>query len=115
MWQEGQGGSALIKGSPFTRVHRPNLSIVHGQSQMNSLNLDAEPALSDSDRSLLRKSVRDFLSKNWPADHAVENAGDVEVVVKLWRGMAAQGLASLGSDATEAGLREIVLVFEELG
>jgi alkylation response protein AidB-like acyl-CoA dehydrogenase len=82
---------------------------------MNSLDPNAEPALSDSDRSLLRKSVRDFLSKNWPADHAVENAGDVEVVVKLWRGMAAQGLASLGADATEAGLREIVLVFEELG
>jgi alkylation response protein AidB-like acyl-CoA dehydrogenase len=29
--------------------------------------------------------------------------------------MAKQGLASLGADATEAGLREVVLVFEELG
>src|SRR5262245_38754152 len=33
----------------------------------------------------------------------------------LWPAMARQGLASLGSDAAGVGLREILLVFEELG
>jgi len=71
--------------------------------------------VSDSERSLLRKSVRDFLANSWPVDQAVEKSGDIEAIAKLWLVMARQGLASLGSDATEAGLREIVLVFEELG
>src|SRR5262245_6829792 len=33
----------------------------------------------------------------------------------LWPAMARQGLSSLGSNAAEVGLREILLVFEELG
>jgi len=33
----------------------------------------------------------------------------------LWRDLASQGLAALGADSAEAGLREILLVFEELG
>ena len=71
--------------------------------------------VSDSERDLLRRSVRDFLSSNWPVDRAVEKSDDRESIAKLWLAMAQQGLSSLGSDATEAGLREIVLVFEELG
>src|SRR6185295_5560141 len=51
----------------------------------------------------------------WPVDKAVENAGDADAIAKQWRAMAGQGLALLGADATEAGLREIVLVFEEMG
>jgi alkylation response protein AidB-like acyl-CoA dehydrogenase len=72
-------------------------------------------SVSDTERSLLRKSTRDFLSNVWPADRAVENCGDAQAVGKLWSAMARQGLASLGSDVAEAGLREIILVFEELG
>jgi alkylation response protein AidB-like acyl-CoA dehydrogenase len=71
--------------------------------------------VSDAERGLLRKSVRDFLSNVWPADKAVENADDAEAVAKLWPAMARQGLATLGCEASEVGLREIVLVFEELG
>ncbi|HVL59058.1 MAG TPA: acyl-CoA dehydrogenase family protein, partial [Burkholderiaceae bacterium] len=33
----------------------------------------------------------------------------------LWRQLAGQGLASLGSDAAEGGVRELLLVVEELG
>jgi alkylation response protein AidB-like acyl-CoA dehydrogenase len=73
------------------------------------------PAVSDAERSLLRKSVRDFLTRRWPSDTAVERADDANAVAALWRGMAEQGLASLGADPAEAGLREILLVFEELG
>jgi len=71
--------------------------------------------VSDSERDLLRQSVRDFLARAWPSETAVERAGDAAAVTTLWRGMAGQGLTSLGADPAEAGLREIVLVFEELG
>jgi acyl-CoA dehydrogenase len=71
--------------------------------------------MSDAERSLLRKSVRDFLTKRWPADTAVERSGSGEAIASLWRDLAGQGLAALGSNADGTGLREIVLVFEELG
>jgi alkylation response protein AidB-like acyl-CoA dehydrogenase len=76
---------------------------------------DTEDGVSDVERSLLRKSVRDFLANAWPAETAVENSADAKAIASLWSAMARQGLASLGADPTEAGLREIVLVFEELG
>lgn len=82
---------------------------------MNGLSSDDRAGMSDAERSLLRKSVRDFLSNTWPADKAVENSGDSRAVANLWLGMAGQGLTSLGSDTGEIGLREILLVFEELG
>jgi len=71
--------------------------------------------VSDAERSLLRDSVRELLLKRWPSDHAVERSGNAEATAALWRDLAGQGLAALGVDPTEAGLREILLVFEELG
>lgn len=81
------------------------------------MNTSQSPAahVSDAERGLLRKSVRDLLAREWPADKAVENAGKPDAIAMLWRSMAGQGLTSLGSDAAEVGLREILLVFEELG
>jgi alkylation response protein AidB-like acyl-CoA dehydrogenase len=70
---------------------------------------------SDSERALLAKSVRDFLAKIWPAEQAVENCTSSNAIAKLAPAMARQGLSTLGSKGTEAGLREILLVFEELG
>ena len=72
-------------------------------------------SLSDPERGLLRKSVRDFLSRHWPVETAVERAGNAQAVGALWRDMAGLGLTSLGSDTAEVGLREALLVFEELG
>jgi alkylation response protein AidB-like acyl-CoA dehydrogenase len=71
--------------------------------------------VSDAERSLLRRSVRDFLANIWPADKAAENSEHAEAIAKLWPAMAQQGLSSLGSNAAGVGLREIILVFEELG
>ncbi|AMN44667.1 acyl-CoA dehydrogenase family protein [Rhodoplanes sp. Z2-YC6860] len=82
---------------------------------MRPPNPEAEPALSDSDRVLLRKSVRDLLSARWPAEKAVQQSVDSQQVVAIWRALAEQGLAALGSNGAEAGLREILLVFEEFG
>lgn len=71
--------------------------------------------LSEADRQLLRDSVRDFLASRWPAAQAVEQSGDPKAIAALWRDMSAQSLTALGADAAEGGLREIALVFEELG
>jgi acyl-CoA dehydrogenase len=71
--------------------------------------------LSDADRGLLRKSVRDLLAARWPSDKAVEQAGQPSAIAAVWRDIAQHGLASLGADSAQAGLCETILVFEELG
>jgi len=45
---------------------------------------DTEDGVSDVERSLLRKSVRDFLANAWPADKAVENSADAQAIASLW-------------------------------
>ena len=72
-------------------------------------------SLSDTERGLLRDSVREFLANRWPADQVMERSNDAQATALLWRDLAGQGLTSLGANTGEAGLREIVLVFEELG
>jgi acyl-CoA dehydrogenase len=74
-----------------------------------------EDRLSDFDRNLLRDSMRELLLRCWPADDAVARATDEQAVGAVWRDIAGQGLAALGFDPKETGLREITLVFEELG
>jgi alkylation response protein AidB-like acyl-CoA dehydrogenase len=71
--------------------------------------------ISDVERGLLRDSVREFLSKRWPSEHAVEQSGKADAMAMLWRDLAGQGLTTLGACPAEAGLRETLLVFEELG
>ena len=70
---------------------------------------------SPEERQLLRDSVRGFLAARWPVEHAVDRASDAGAVTALWRELSAQGLTALGSDTTEAGLGEILLVFDEMG
>jgi alkylation response protein AidB-like acyl-CoA dehydrogenase len=82
---------------------------------MSSPDPDTMDALSDTDRDLLRRSIREFLAARWPAEGAVERASEPQAVTAVWRGLTDQGLGALGSDMTEAGLREIALAFEELG
>jgi acyl-CoA dehydrogenase len=64
---------------------------------------------------LLRRSVRDLLTTTWPGDLAVENAASRDAILTVWAAMARHGLSSLGSRTADVGLRETVLVFEELG
>jgi len=82
---------------------------------MNSTEPQNPEGVSDSERDLLRQSVRDLLASIWPADKAVENCADAQAIAKLWPAMARQGLATLGCDSAEVGLRETLVVFEELG
>jgi alkylation response protein AidB-like acyl-CoA dehydrogenase len=67
------------------------------------------------ERGLLRESLRGFLQTHWPAAGAVERCEDKAAVAAVWQGLVGQGLATLGSEPTEGGLREVVLAMEELG
>ncbi|MBL8344764.1 MAG: acyl-CoA dehydrogenase [Rubrivivax sp.] len=67
------------------------------------------------ERMLLRESVRGFLAEHWPAAGAVERSDDRAAVAALWRGLVGQGLAALGNEPGEGGVRESVLVMEEMG
>jgi alkylation response protein AidB-like acyl-CoA dehydrogenase len=75
----------------------------------------SKTGLSETEIGLLRDSVRDFLVKRWPADQAMDRSGDATAIAALWRDLAGQGLTTLGANPGETGLREIMLVFEELG
>ncbi len=75
-----------------------------------------DPALpTDEERTLLRDSVRDFLAHHWPVERAVALGSDAQALRRVWRAFGEQGLAALGCTRGEGGLREVVLVMEELG
>jgi alkylation response protein AidB-like acyl-CoA dehydrogenase len=70
---------------------------------------------SDSDRALLRDSIRGFFARHWSKLPAAANSPDAQAIATLWRELAAQGLTSLGADPAYGGLRELILLFHELG
>ena len=72
-------------------------------------------AIGEEERTLLRDTVRGLLAERWPAEGAVERANDPASVTRVWQSLAAHGVTKLGFDPAEGGLREILLVFEELG
>ena len=77
--------------------------------------VDAASLPGDEERALLRDSLRGFLAEHWPAEHAIARGREPEAIARVWSGLAEQGLAGLGSEPTEGGLRELALAMEELG
>lgn len=69
----------------------------------------------DEERLMLQESLRRLLERRWPADRAVTLAADPHAIASIWQALAEQGLSSLGSEPLEGGLREIIVVLEELG
>jgi alkylation response protein AidB-like acyl-CoA dehydrogenase len=67
------------------------------------------------ERELLRDSVRGFLAQHWPLQQALPGHADAQALTAIWRGLAAQGLTALGSDADLGGMAEVLVVMEELG
>lgn len=63
----------------------------------------------------LRDSARGFLTRYWPPDKALEHASQPEALQGLWKRTATQGWASPGSNAEAGGLREALVLLEELG
>jgi len=80
-----------------------------------SVAVDREALPSEEERVMLRDSIRGFLERYWSVDTALERAASPQQVKLIWRELAAQGLAALGSDPSEGGVREILVVMEELG
>jgi alkylation response protein AidB-like acyl-CoA dehydrogenase len=64
-------------------------------------------------RQMLRDSLRGFLGEQWRADG--KQAISTEDISAIWTRLVGQGVASLGCDFTEGGLREILVVMAELG
>ncbi len=77
--------------------------------------LDPATLPGTEERSMLRDSLRGFLETHWPAADAVVRATRPDAVAAIWSALVDQGVASLGSDPTEGGLREIVIAMEEMG
>jgi len=71
--------------------------------------------ISEEERTLLRDTVRGMLAEEWPVEGAVERASDPSAMERIWQSLSRQGLTKLGFDPEESGLRETLLVFEELG
>ena len=76
---------------------------------------DAASLPGAEERALLRDSLRGFLAEHWPAGQAIARGREPEAIARAWSGLAEQGLAGLGSEPAEGGLRELALAMEELG
>ena len=77
--------------------------------------LDAAALPGAEERSLLRDSLRGFLAEHWPADQAIARGREPDAVATVWSQLADQGIAGLGSEPSEGGLRELAVAMEELG
>ena len=66
-------------------------------------------------REMLRDSLRGFLGEQWNANAAEKHTASPEEISAIWTRLVGQGVASLGCDFSEGGLREILVVMAELG
>ncbi|WP_445486983.1 acyl-CoA dehydrogenase [Rhodopseudomonas sp. RCAM05734] len=67
----------------------------------------------DEERDMLRGSVRGFLGQHIAGARTVDAGRQTER--QLWKQLANLGLTALGTDPGQGGLREVVIVQEELG
>jgi hypothetical protein len=77
--------------------------------------MDLSELPSDEIREMLRDSLRDFLAQHWNTDAAAKQAAAPEQISQIWTRLVGQGVATLGCDFREGGLREILVVMAELG
>src|SRR5882757_8640294 len=64
---------------------------------------------------MLRDAIRSLLQWHWPADKAKALAARSADLTGIWRILAEQGCAALGTDPASGGLQDILVVMEELG
>ncbi|MCK1624232.1 acyl-CoA dehydrogenase [Bradyrhizobium sp. 147] len=69
---------------------------------------------SDNVAGMLRDSLRGFLEAHWRAD-CMKDGASPDAITNIWDKLARQGVAVLGADPGEGGLREILAAMEELG
>ncbi len=68
----------------------------------------------DDVRAMLRESLRGLLGEHWSAD-CVRRGSSSQEVAAIWTRLIGQGVATLGSNHEEGGLREVAVVLAELG
>src|SRR5258708_1658711 len=84
-----------------------------GISVSKAVGMDLIQLPNEEVRQMLRDSLRGFLGEQWRAGG--KQAPPPEEVSAIWTRLVGQGVASLGCDFTEGGLREILVVMAELG
>ena len=77
--------------------------------------MDLSQLPSEEIREMLRRSLRGFLGEHWSAQADTRRAASPEEISAIWTKLVGQGVASLGCDFSEGGLREILVVMAELG
>jgi alkylation response protein AidB-like acyl-CoA dehydrogenase len=77
--------------------------------------MDPSRLPSDEIREMLRDSLRGFLDEHWNAGAAAKQVAAPEEISEIWTRLVGQGVAALGCDFSEGGLREILVVMTELG
>jgi alkylation response protein AidB-like acyl-CoA dehydrogenase len=77
--------------------------------------MDPSQLPSEEVRKMLRDSLRGFLSEHWGSQAATRHAASPAKISAIWTMLVGQGVASLGCDFSEGGLREILVVMTELG
>jgi alkylation response protein AidB-like acyl-CoA dehydrogenase len=70
---------------------------------------------SEEVREMLQDSLRGFLGEHRCSEAATWDAAPPEGISAIWTRLVGQGVASLGCDFSEGGLREILVVMAELG
>lgn len=69
----------------------------------------------EQERQMLRDSLRGLLKTHWSPETSAKLSENDESRIAIWNRLVEQGLASLGTDPSEGGVRELALVMEELG
>src|SRR5439155_11963076 len=98
-----QGGDDVVQGEAQAQI-RPALVP----------SMDAAEVPGDDVRQMLRDSLRGFLGEQWTAD-CVRRGPSPPDVAAIWSKLVGQGIATLGCNLDEGGLREIAVVLAELG
>jgi alkylation response protein AidB-like acyl-CoA dehydrogenase len=75
----------------------------------------ATNGFSDADRALLRDTLRQLLTRSWPAASALALSANTDCVIGLWRQLAEQGTTALCAGSDSGGWREALIAIEELG
>lgn len=76
--------------------------------------MEASGTESDDVADMLRDSLRGLLETHWLAE-CMKDGASPAAITRIWDKLAQQGVAVLGADPEEGGLREILAVMEELG
>src|SRR5207302_8935560 len=85
------------------------------KSDIRSPGMGDRELASEEISDLLRDSLRGFLAEHWNAAAAAGPDTLSKAISSIWARLVGQGVASLGCDFNEGGLREILAVMAELG